>query len=119
MLQRKSVADVEVPFDARGQEQCVYWEVQRAAGYHWSQRSDAKNTCLFLFASACSPLFVSWNIYSASAFSKALGSLKKGSARLRGCIGIFEPMPLVDGLADYAQTRYVASHQREHGTTTS
>lgn len=25
VLQRKSVADVEVPFDAIGQEQCVYW----------------------------------------------------------------------------------------------
>lgn len=37
-----------------------------------------------------SPLFVTWNIKQARDW------------RLRGCIGNFEPMPLHEGIAEYA-----------------
>ncbi|KAK0525964.1 hypothetical protein OC835_005441 [Tilletia horrida] len=47
------------------------------------------------------PLFVTWNIYSSSSL---LGSKRKSSARLRGCIGTFSPLPLAEGLRDYALT---------------
>ncbi|KAI9104744.1 AMMECR1 domain-containing protein [Phlyctochytrium arcticum] len=39
------------------------------------------------------PLFVTWNTLH-----------KDGSARLRGCIGNFDPLPLHSGLKDYALT---------------
>ncbi|PWZ00437.1 hypothetical protein BCV70DRAFT_211292 [Testicularia cyperi] len=44
------------------------------------------------------PLFVTWNIYSASQLSRRSSS----SPRLRGCIGTFEPYALSEGLAEYA-----------------
>lgn len=52
------------------------------------------------------PLFVTWNIYSSpSALSRALSLGGGGSgARLRGCIGTFEPQPLREGLRTYALT---------------
>lgn len=42
---------------------------------------------------ANSPLFVTWN---------TLSSRPGRQPRLRGCIGNFDPMPIVDGLAEYA-----------------
>jgi len=44
-----------------------------------------------------SPLFVTWNTAS---------SRPGGRPRLRGCIGNFGAMSLVEGLADYAIIRY-------------
>ncbi|KAL9931884.1 hypothetical protein V8E36_009199 [Tilletia maclaganii] len=47
------------------------------------------------------PLFVTWNICPSS--STASGK-RKTNARLRGCIGTFSPLPLAEGLRDYALT---------------
>jgi len=56
------------------------------------------------------PLFVTWNIRSSRAGI---------TPRLRGCIGSFEPLPLHDGLAEYAlisafkDTRFRKIEERE------
>ncbi|PPR03837.1 hypothetical protein CVT26_000835 [Gymnopilus dilepis] len=42
------------------------------------------------FADEKYPLFVTWNIK------------QRGEYHLRGCIGNFEPMPIIQGIADYA-----------------
>lgn len=42
-----------------------------------------------------SPIFVTWNTLNKNS----------GSSRLRGCIGTFSPVPLTQGLSDYAKTR--------------
>ncbi|KAE8222060.1 hypothetical protein CF319_g4683 [Tilletia indica] len=47
------------------------------------------------------PLFVTWNIYPSSA---VLPFKRKSGLRLRGCIGTFSPLPLAEGLRDYALT---------------
>ncbi|CAD6885400.1 unnamed protein product [Tilletia laevis] len=47
------------------------------------------------------PLFVTWNIYPSTGL---LASKRKSGARLRGCIGTFSPLPLAEGLRDYALT---------------
>ncbi|PWN51041.1 hypothetical protein IE53DRAFT_374294 [Violaceomyces palustris] len=86
LQKRSSTEDVAVPFDDQGSEY---------------------------------PLFVTWNIYpSPSRASRILSSaasvamaapsspsasiFSSGSPRLRGCIGTFEPYPLVSGLSEYA-----------------
>jgi len=46
-----------------------------------------------------SPLFVTWNIKSGRDW------------RLRGCIGNFEPMPIHEGLAEYALISAFRDHR--------
>ena len=79
---------------------------------------------LFIHANGCriifpcefsplhSPLFVTWNTRSS----------RPGRApRLRGCIGTFEPLPIREGLAEYAlisafkdsRFRKIESHELE------
>lgn len=47
------------------------------------------------FPDAKYPLFVTWNIYNN----------RSSPARLRGCIGSFQPMDLKEGLKEYALIR--------------
>jgi AMMECR1 domain-containing protein len=47
-------------------------------------------TVQYLFNILFSPLFVTWE------------KLNGGEWRLRGCIGNFEPMPIHEGIAEYA-----------------
>ncbi|CAO1613607.1 unnamed protein product [Parajaminaea phylloscopi] len=73
-------------------EHCYYcFEVLNAT---LSRQSDAAEVP-FADAGEEFPLFVTWNVYSSSSPSRT------SSARLRGCIGVFKPVPLAEGLADY------------------
>ncbi|TKY86890.1 hypothetical protein EX895_004178 [Sporisorium graminicola] len=60
------------------------------------------------------PLFVTWNIFPHSSVSRKSNTVSispNAEARLRGCIGTFEPYPLAQGLAEYASISAFKDHR--------
>ena len=68
-----------------------------------------------------SPLFITWNKYDHAPEPKSESDDgeedqseedEEDGPRLRGCIGTFSPMPLEEGLTEYAKIRYTLCGRR-------